>query len=96
MTNQVFVGPGAWKSHVKSSDRRSGPKPPDAQQGPRQRQGGHCHGDGVARVAQVAAAAAVGEAGDGGKHLGEAGVIAVGVPDALTDGLPTWRETHTH
>lgn len=73
---------------------RSDPTPPDAQQRPHQSQDRRRRGDGVAGVAQVAAAAAVREAGDGREHLSEARVIAVCVPDTLTDGLPTCRHTY--
>lgn len=76
--------------------RRSAPAPPDAQQQAGQGQGRRYHGDAAGRVAEVAAAASVAEGGDGREHLGQAGVIAVRVPDALTDGLPPCRHTHTH
>lgn len=63
------------------------PAPPNAQQQAGQSQG-RCHyGNATGGVAQVAAAASVAEFGDGREHLGQARVIAIRVPDALTDGL---------
>lgn len=71
------------------------PEPPDAQQGPHHGQSRRCYGNRGTRVTQVAVAASVGEAGDRRKHLGEAGDVAVRVPDALTDRPPPWTQTHS-
>lgn len=96
MTESNFLGLvyDNWNSQITWS--YLSPAPPDAQQGPHQSHSRRCWRHGAAGVAQVAAAAAVGEARNRRKHLAETRVIAVRVPDTLTDRLSAWGETSTN